>query len=155
MSSVSIGVCSGSFFLLGEFVDDECRFIFRGGSSVTSSMVSEPGPTPPLTPHGYERNPLYMQSSATVDPYVAGHAMNQKLDQLLLLVGEQMSKTTEMKEEIATLKTDVMTIKKKQEEKREVSISKKKTPKLPTDLCVSCWSPCVCSVQHIQNFTVW
>ena len=144
------------FLLVGEFVDDECRFIFPGGgSSVTSSMVSEPGPTPPLTPHGYERNPLYMQSSATVDPYVAGHAMNQKLDQLLLLVGEQMSKTTEMKEEIATQKTDVMTIKKKQEEKSEVSISKKKTPKLPTDLCVSCWSPCVCSVQHIQNFTVW
>jgi len=81
--------------------------------------------------------------------------LNQKLDQLLLLVGEQMSKTTEMKEEIATLKTDVMTIKKKQEGKSEISISKKKTPKLPTDLCVSCWSPCVCSVQHIQNFTVW
>jgi len=43
-----------------------------------------------------------------------------------------------------TQKTDVMTIKKKQEEKSEVSISKKKTPKLPTDLCVSCWSPCMC-----------
>ena len=42
-----------------------------------------------------------MQSSATVYPYVAGHAMNQKLDQLLLLV--QMSKTTKMMEEIAML----------------------------------------------------
>lgn len=105
---------------------------------MTSSLAVNLGPTPPHTPCGSFDGVPYRPSPATVEPYVAGHEVNQKLDQLLLFFHEQKAQTAKMEDEIQSLRKEVVTIQKQQEEKTsaEASISVKKE-RLPKDLSVS------------------
>ena len=123
-------------------MDSGC--FYRGGSSITSSLSRSQGHLPLFTssPNGsYDgHSPYTPRPQATVDPYASGHAVNQKLDQLLHLFQEQKTQTAQLEKVVSTLKDEVMEIKKRQdldlEAKKDGAMSQRKSWKLPPDLSV-------------------